>query len=216
VEQYIHLLIARSDDFVPERSKLIEFCQRLIDNEVVPNAKGFSVSTPADQVRTMTNPFTGETVTFPTYAHQRLKSLSEFEAASAALANYCLHFEGMCRPELPPIPITTDDPYAVTIRCHVTAVPHSTSSIYDDYDSISRYDRPCPEAVSHGHFTDATTGETVEVPDGGRARFWIEFELGKWLFPSVKNGNLEVLHPRIIEWAQTSFGVPFAQGCHYF
>jgi hypothetical protein len=219
MEQYIHLLIAKPDDFAPQRQQLAAFCQSLVDQRVVPNVDRLSVSTPSGQVRTVKNPFTGEEVSFPMYAHQRLQVLEEFEAASQNLGNYCLHLAGEGTPEIHPLPIASREPYSIAVRCHVTAVPHSTSSLYDDDLNSAQlvpYDRPCPEPIPFGYFTDPTTRNTIEVPDAGRARFWIEFELGKFLIPKVTNGNLSLLNPQIIAWAESQFGVPFTHGCHYF
>jgi hypothetical protein len=219
MEQYIHLLIARPDDFAPLRQQIAAFCQSLIDHRVLPNVDRLSVSTPSGQVRTVTNPFTGEPYSFPTYAHQRLQKLDEFEAAANGLANYCLHLEGDGTPDIPPVPIDSPDPYSIAVRCHVTAVPYSTSSIYDNDNYTAQYvqfNRPCEDSVPFGYFTAPTSHETVEVADAGRARFWIEFELGKWLFPSVKRNNLSILNPTILKWAERDFGIQFAQGCHYF
>jgi hypothetical protein len=218
MEQYIHLLIARPDDFVPSRPSITSFCQTLVEKCVVPNVNRLSVSTPSGKVRTVNNPFTGEMVSFPMYAHQRLEDLAKFEAASHGLANYCLHLEGEGRPEIPPVPISFEDPYSVVVRCHVTAVPHSTSAPVDDELSqqLVQYDQPCDESTPFGYFTDPTSNKTIEVADAGRAQFWMEFELGKSLFPETVDGNLELLNPAIVRWAESEFGVPFAQGCHYF
>lgn len=218
MEQYIHLLIARPDEFVPTRPSIAAFCETLVKKGVVPSVNRLSVSAPTNKVKTVKNPFTGEMVSFPMYAHQRLDDLAQLEAASHGLANYCLHVEGEGRPDTPPVPISTQEPYSVVVRCHVTAVPHSTSAPSDDELSqqLVQYDQPCSEPAPLGYFTDPTSSKTIEVPDGGRAQFWIEFELGKWLFPETVDGNLELLNPAIVRWAETEFGVPFAQGCHYF
>lgn len=218
MEQYIHLLIARPDDFVPLRSSITSLCQKLLEKCVVPNFNRLYVGAPSGKVRTVKNPFTGEMVSFPMYAHQRLNDLAKFETACHGLDNYCLHLEGEGRPETPPVPIAFADPYSVVVRCHVTAVPHSTSAPADDELSqqLVQYDQPCDEPAPLGYFTDPTSKETIEVPGAGRAQFWIEFELGKWLFPEAIDGNLELLNPAIVRWAESEFGVPFAQGCHYF
>lgn len=218
MEQYIHLLIARPDDFTPDRASLAAFGRSLLQHCVVPAADRIAVSAPTGKSRSLTNPLTGQEVILPSYAHQSLTELDQFVAATEGLANYCLHLEGIGRPALPPIPIDFADPYSIAVRCHVTAVPHSTSSPYDDEISqqLIQYDRPCPDPVDCGYFTDPTTNETVEVVDAGRARFWIEFELGKWLFPSVKRNNLSILNSEIVALADRQFGITFAQGCHYF
>jgi hypothetical protein len=57
--------------------------------------------------------------------------------------------------------------------------------------------------------------EVIEVAGAGCARFWVEFELGKSLFPPFDRGDLEFLDPGIVAGAERLFGVGFAQGCHW-
>ena len=59
------------------------------------------------------------------------------------------------------------------------------------------------------------TDELSEVTDAGCARFWAEFEFGKWLLPHIGN-SLEIRDPTISELATESFALRFAQGFHHF
>ena len=219
MEQYVHLLIAKPDHFVPTPTSIVAFCQSLVDERVVPDVDLISVSVPTNKVKTITNPFTQELITFPIFAHQRLTNLTEFDAASQDLANYCLHLGGTGTPDSPPLEIQCDEPYSLTVRCHVTSTPHGTSAPYDEDPStgpLAGYDRPCADPAPIGHFTHPTTKNTIEVPEAGRARFWIEFELGKWLFPIADDDHVNILNPMVVKRAEHHFGVSFAQGCHYF
>ena len=57
--------------------------------------------------------------------------------------------------------------------------------------------------------------EVIKVPGAGCARFWIEFALGKFLFPEIQGDNLELLNPAIAGEAEQIFGAEFVQGCHW-
>ena len=63
---------------------------------------------------------------------------------------------------------------------------------------------------STGVFTQPWTGERVEVAEAGSARFWIEFEFGKWLLPKM-NDSFDVLRPELMTAIQSCFGMRFVQ-----
>jgi hypothetical protein len=46
------------------------------------------------------------------------------------------------------------------------------------------------------------------------AHFWIEFKFGNWLVPRIER-SLDLLPPEILALATESFGMSFAQGCHF-
>jgi hypothetical protein len=218
MEQYLHLLIARPDDFVPEPHQIKAFFEKLFEHQVVPNVESISVSTQSDKIRTGKNPVTGETVYFPILNVKKLKDISELDYSTTGLSDLSFVVSGQGRPSMPPIAIDFAEPYSLTASCNVKSVPHSTSGAYNENGLISpfQFNKPCPDPTPMGYFTDPTTNATVEVSDAGRARFWVEFELGKWLFPTVHNGDLEILNPTIVVWAERDFGIKFAQGCRYF
>lgn len=210
------MLIARPDNFVPKPEQISAFLAAMIQLRVVPEVEKICLSTPSSKVRTGTNPFTGETVSFPMNDFKYLQGVSEIPSAAKGISDYSVAVEGTGRPAVPPIPIDFADRYAIAIACRVSSVPRSTSDIYDDTQNQAQFNKPCLEPMPYGHFTDPNTHEILKVGDAGRAQFWVEFELGKWLFPSVENGNLEILHPTILERAESEFGIQFAQGCHYY
>jgi hypothetical protein len=80
---------------------------------------------------------------------------------------------------------------------------------------VPGYNTPCLEPPNVGYFTDIHTFKPIEVPEGGYARFWIQFELGKFLFPEIRNGNLDLLNPLVVAEAEKVFGIEFVQGCHW-
>jgi hypothetical protein len=79
---------------------------------------------------------------------------------------------------------------------------------------VEGFSSPCPQTHTIGFFTSPTTGDTIEVPGAGCARFWIQFEFGKWFFPQVTN-SLDLLPLPIIRAAEESFEIRFSQGCHW-
>jgi hypothetical protein len=60
----------------------------------------------------------------------------------------------------------------------------------------------------------ATSGK-IKWWDAGCARFWIEFEFGKFIYPRVAD-NLEVMSPAIVSEAEKCFRTKFAQGCRFW
>jgi hypothetical protein len=219
VEQYIHMLIARDDNFVPRPAQVSAFVAAMVQLQVIPELEKMYVRTPSTKVRTGTNPFTGETVSFPMRDFTYLKDPAEITSAVNGKNDYDAAIEGIGRPTLPPINITLTDPYAIAISCRVTSEPRSTSGVYSEETTAQHpvpFNKPCPELAPYGYFTDPTTSEIIKVADAGRAQFWIEFELGKWLFPTLENGNLEIINPMILACAAKEFGISFAQGCHYY
>ena len=66
-----------------------------------------------------------------------------------------------------------------------------------------------------GVFPNPWTGGVIEVADAGCARFWIEFEFGKFIYPKITD-NLEVMNPEIVSAGEDCFGTKFAQGCRFW
>jgi hypothetical protein len=224
MEQYIHLLIARDDDYVPTSKQVADYLAAMIEVRLVPRVESIKVTTPSDKVRTGVNPFTGETVTLPTWNVQRLKNASEIAFAAEEWSEYGTYVSGNGRPSIPPFSVAfgkpyKDEPYAISVACQICAQPRSTSSVYDDDETsgrLTQFRAPSPKPAPCGYFTDPTSGATVEVTNAGRARFWIEIELGKWLFPVTKDNNLEILNPTLLDTTNSIFGTSFVQGCTYY
>jgi hypothetical protein len=100
----------------------------------------------------------------------------------------------------------------------VSSELRSTSDTYNGFDpplvETPAFGTPCRPEITRGFFSNLHRGTVVEVADGGSARFWIEFELGKFLFPLLED-NLDLLEPAIVQAAQQVFGIEFVQGCHW-
>jgi hypothetical protein len=93
----------------------------------------------------------------------------------------------------------------------------STSEFHGDEDEIPRivpHGKSCASTDRRGFFSNPRTLETIEVPEAGCARLWVEFALGKWLIPKVHN-SLDLLPLSIVQAAEQIFDVRFSQGCHW-
>jgi hypothetical protein len=66
-----------------------------------------------------------------------------------------------------------------------------------------------------GIFTNPWTGEAIEVPNAASARFWIEFEFGKFIYPRIDK-SFDVFDPRLVEKAEECFQTKFVQGCRFW
>jgi hypothetical protein len=69
--------------------------------------------------------------------------------------------------------------------------------------------------MGEGIFPNPWTGEAIEVADAGCARFWIEFEFGKFIYPEV-SGSFDVMSPAIVQDIEQCFGTKFVQGCRFW
>jgi hypothetical protein len=224
VEQYSHTLIAGPKDFIPVAMQVQDFLTLMVSLGVVPEPATATLRTPSARIRQAMNPFTGELVVMRMKDHKQLASTAQICEALTELRDFEIEVAGEGRPRIPPIPIdfdqpylTLDQPYFVGVTCIVSCILRSTSSF--DYDSpheenLIGYGEPCGLDASIGHFTNPWTAEPIQVPEAGCARFWIQFELGKFLFPRLDDNNLEILHPKIAEEASRTFGISFVQGCY--
>ena len=80
------------------------------------------------------------------------------------------------------------------------------------------FDEPFAGTDRTGYFTDPYDLETIEVPEAGCARFWIEFELGNSVFPpeeAFRRSRLDLLDPAVLAMATDAFGITLVQGCSW-
>jgi hypothetical protein len=79
-----------------------------------------------------------------------------------------------------------------------------------DDPSKSRFGEAADLSSSMGRFTHPTSRRTVEAPNAGNARFWIEFGFGEWLNARWPE-DLQLLTPELVRATEDHFGVGFAQ-----
>jgi hypothetical protein len=171
-------------------------------------------------VRIGRNPVTGETITLPNRTRMTIGSVSEIPAALLGLNDYDVRMAGQGPPALPPFRLRfleTDSgtateadfkgEYGLEVACCLRAKPVATSDV-EFGSEVRSTDR-------EGVFRHPTNGQTIRVPNAGFARFWIQVEVGKWIFPRIDD-SLEVLDPAIVACAARSFDGKFVQGCFWY
>ncbi len=215
-EQYTHTLIPVPNHFKPTAEQVQAFLEQMIKLGAVEGTLSLTGRTLSKQVRTATNPFTGEKITIPMRDRFAIPSVSKVAEAIAGLGDYSVALSGTGVPKTPPVPLEFTEPYHVGITCRNSRTLCSTSDLHLDeawHQAPAAYGAPSHEERETGFFTNPHTGETVEVAHAGCASFWIEFELGKFLFPKIDVGDLEILNPVVVGKAVAIFGVHFVQGC---
>ncbi|HKN22487.1 MAG TPA: hypothetical protein VJX73_13780 [Terracidiphilus sp.] len=124
----------------------------------------------------------------------------------------------------PLILFTTDDKqfkenYVCEVSCEQRSTPVSTSAW--DFEAgpnirdVPPFGSPCGSGDDTGIFPNPWTGEAIEVPHAGCARFWIELEFGKFVYPKVEK-DFEFLSPSIVGEAEQCFQTEFVQGCRFW
>jgi hypothetical protein len=217
MEQYSHLLIPTSHEYCANPTQVAKFMQDAVALGVVgdnPEIMASTLKRVAPQVRISRSPFTGQAIELhlPTRMPNRrlaLRTLADLPQELTATDEYDVSISGFTLPKLPPLAIDFQEPYHIRIACHVRAQLVCMSSGRAE----AHFGHDCTEAESLGVFLHPETAEVIEVQDAGRARFWIEFELGKWLRPDIVGGNLELLHLQLVDLARKCFQTHFVQGC---
>ena len=216
-EQYTHTLIPKQRGFSPAVLCVQEFLLELQKREVVPGNIEISLRIPTGKMREFPNlPPAMQGMQVEIRDRKKLQSLDQLTDTANSLQNYEIAISGFGRPKLPPLKIDFSDSYHVGITCRSYSAYRSTSNPHEVGESEEepvRYGRVCPESQTVGLFTNPHNGERVTVQGAGSARFWIQFELGKFLLPEIPNNNLEIIEPSILNLAKGIFGLDFLQGC---
>lgn len=219
VEQYTHTLIARASQTPPSPAQIQEFIAKLLALGVIPGKAKLELRTKSDRMRTGINPFTGEQTSV---AVKNIESISVVQIAHrlAGLHDFELTVAGYGLPKLPPLPreALDEQPYHVGVTILMSSKLRSTSDTYNGFAAplkdVTAYGEICNTSTTVGYFSNLHNGELIEVADAGASRFWIEFELGKLLFPSL-DGGLNILAPEIHQLAERTFSFKMAQGLHW-
>jgi hypothetical protein len=213
--EYAHTLIPDTVDFVPNPKQVGDFLMSLESIGSAPSQASINVSVLSGKVRSVVNPFTGKTETYPIRKFDKLKDLNAVSSTLESLNDYNLSVEGKGPPKLPALEFDFTGAYDFLVRCCLRAEVVSTSDWHDEVPVKRKpefFGRPCNSKNRLGIFHNPKTLAVIEVPNAGCARFWIEFEFGKMLFPSIKD-SLDIIEPSIVGVANETFGVKFVQGC---
>ena len=219
-EQYSHTLIAKPKNFTPSAAQIERFLSSIVRRNVVPHNPTLILRIPTGKFREYpyVNPFTGEKIKFEIKDRKKLDRLEEIASALEPLQEYEIEVASFGTPKLPPLVIDVEGPYHIGVTCFVYSTPRSTSDLHENSvagENVIPYLKPCVELPRDGYFTDPHTMKTIKIPDAGCARFWVQFELGKFLFPEFSNENLEFLNPVIVSEAKRIFDIDFVQGCYW-
>jgi hypothetical protein len=204
---------------VPSAAQVSEFLTQLINLGVLSTEPECLLKTRSAATRTVTNPFTLEPMTIPCYDTREVPHPSALESAAGELLDYTVFASSYWKPRLPPVPISSEGAYAITASCHVSSLVRSTSNLIQDGPPrpvVPAFWDPCETDLADAYFTNPHDGSVFTVPGVGCARFYVEFELGRWLFPDLSTGSLEIINPQVLCLAEDLFGVRFGQGCRTF
>jgi hypothetical protein len=209
--QYSHLLIATPLDYAPRASDIARFFRALALLGAAPMREKSEVRKGTGQVRKLWHPFRQQEIALPIYDHVRLQSMAECERVIGALSDYSVTMAGVGPPARPPLVLNFDGEYSLAVRCHVRPTPVVMSQPHEEWGREPEPQIDFKEDPDTATFRSPTTGRVFKLPGAGFARFWIEFELGKFLFPEVHD-TLDLLDPAIVNAAVEVFQTHFTQG----
>jgi len=222
IEQYVHTLIPSDPKFAPTPEQIARFLEELLALGAAPQDSALLVLKHPGRVRSFKHPLTGETKSIPAYDRVALQNASELASAIGSAQHYFVSLDGQGPPNLQPFPLYHEgalftERYGLIVRCCLRPEPVSMSDMGDEKtgSQLPGFGEVCSPNNATGLFCHPVTNEPIEIPHASCARFWVEFEFGKWLLPKIGN-SLDILDPAIANLATSSFGLPFAQGCHHF
>jgi hypothetical protein len=231
MEQYIHTLIAADSEYVPSPPQVAEFFDALVGTfrfGIIRNGRwqpGLRVMKPGGRTRAGTNAFTGETITIRMDDQIVIDETSEIPPLIKSLEKYRVGASGEWSPGTAPLVLLNTDttPFKENpicdVSCNIRPARVSTSA-WDieagpNVRNVPRFGEPWNGESTIGIFSNPWTGEVIEVPNAGSARFWLEFEFGKFIYPKIDK-SLEVLSPPLVEKAEECFQTKLVQGCRFW
>jgi hypothetical protein len=231
MEQYIHTLIAADPAFTPQPRQVTEFFDKLVTAfsfRVISNTRwqpGLRVTKPGLQTRSAKNAYTGETRTFPVPDRTAIEKIAEILPLIADLKEYRVGASGDWPSNTEPLLLLKADktPFEESpicdVSCNTRPAPVSTSAWDMDAGpnvrNVPPFGSPWNGESHTGIFPNPWTGEVIEVPNAASARFWIEFEFGKFIYPEIDR-SLDVFSPQLLRAAEECFQTTFAQGCRFW
>jgi hypothetical protein len=197
-------------EFAPAPGQVVSFLDGLSTIGAAPADSTLIVMKPSGRVRYFTDPLTGEKKSFPAQDRIIIGTSADLVPNIGKLMEYSVALDGQGPPTVPPFPVYADsteftDKYGLVVRCCLKSKAISMSAPYGNDSSAD---------PGNGMFYHPLSGKTIEISGTGRARFWVEFEFGKWLLPKIEDSP-NILEPAIPVLAQKSFGVEFTQGFYF-
>lgn len=219
-EQYLHTIIPTDPGFVPTPEQIAKFFDGIFALGAEPVNWKLLFVRPSGRVREFKNPLTGEVKSMPVNDRLPVERPTDLASVIAASQQYFVSLEGEGPPRTPAFPLYFEDApftktYGFIVRCRLMPEPVSMSCLGDEQTSEEVPFFGQPSSRRDALFRHPTSGELIEVPNAGSARFWIEFEFGKWLLPKIDD-SLNILNPPIAALAEGAFLLTFKQGFHSF
>jgi hypothetical protein len=203
METYIHTLIAADSAFVPSPAQVAGFFDGIVSTAnlqiVAPSRRvppGPVVMKPNGQFRTITLP-SGELEYIPKLTGERPGNLADIAGFIEGVDYFRITLSGEWKSADTPLVLFTPDKiqYQDTYRCSVSCdrrpEPVSTSA-WDleagpNIRDVPIFGTACKPGTRTGIFPNPWSGDVIEVPEAGCARFWIEFEFGDGnaVFPTL-------------------------------
>lgn len=215
--EYTHTLIPERADYAPTPNQVAAFLTALSQRGAAPVKSTLAVSRLSGESYSCLNPFTGQSESWARRQQVAVGPIGAIPSAVAGLDDFIVIMSGKGPPQVRPLEFDFGGQYAFIVYCHLRPRTVSTSD-WHDVSPVKRnvpfFGEPCSSGSTQGVFCHPSTLEPIEVPMAGCARFWIEFEFGKGLFPHIGN-SLSLLNPLVVGMAVESFGVSFVQGCHW-
>jgi hypothetical protein len=226
MEQYIHTLIAVDPSFAPNSLQIASYLKSLVDSfqfQVIDDSQfqpGIRVVKPSNRLRTFRDSLTGEAISVPANDRIKVDTIAAIPAVLGGLDRWSVLVSGAWNPESSFLHLLTADrvlfqgEYLCEVSCHLRPQPVSTSywaaEATPEFE-VAGFGTPCADNHRTGVFSHPWTGEVIQVPEAGCARFWIEFEFGKFLLPRMTD-SLDLLNPALVSKARQCFQKNFAQG----
>ena len=213
---YHHLLIPTRPDFVPKPGQVAAFYDELVRHESAPLAASFQLSELTGESDTF-GPQGLRPITIPRRKSSRLGSVSEVIERLIQLDSYQLSLWGDGPPNRPPFAVYAFEgktkvesqfkgKYGYHVDCELReAIVASTGRFFGE---------PDPPERGPARFQNPRTGLKIEVANATCMRFSIEFVVGKFLWPMIKD-SFELIDPSILAVATEQFGIEFAQAGRY-
>jgi len=233
MEQYIHTLISTDSEFAPESGQVASFFGELVSQfKFSPISgqrflPGLVVAKPSGRLRwaTGTDPMTGAKISRPEWDRVNLERFEDIPALIEGSNHYTVAQSGQWVGKDRPVTLLKTDGvpfeenYICIARCELRPEAVSTSA-WDVEAGPNTRDVPtfgsvCKNPIRNGTFPNPWTGDVIEVADAGCARFWIEFEFGRFIYPKVTD-SLEVMSPEIVLGAERCFRTKLVQGCRFW
>ena len=213
-EHYSHLLIP--DNIAPQPAQVTAFLDGLAKLGSAPLEATIQIAKLSGKVRTGRNAFTGETITIPAREFVTLENLDAVSGGLDGLREYILFFSGKGPAERPPFKLYLPSDRKWRSEVSTEFFYEVNFNLGESSVSMSEAARtsPCASQGCDATFRNPWNNETIKVPKAACAHFWIEFKFGNWLVPRIER-SLDLLPPEILALATESFGMSFAQGCHF-